>query len=222
MAVSGRRAALMAKLAKARASGTGNNFRDGKYRLAVKKMGLEDGFKGTRFQATFAVVQSVKVPVIGLGGKGSSSLEKGKVFDIIPQPVGSDVDWLAMDLDKDDQPGAGNVRRLIMDLFDKKDLSDDEYIETLAEMCDIDDNGDPLPQPLHLAKGMLLEMETVRKLTQKNGVEIVTCKWSHVPASSYDQDAVKNWIDTIAAQMAAAQAAVASQAQSQLPAGAQQ
>lgn len=219
---SGRRAALMAKLAKARASGTGNNFRDGKYRLAIKKMGLEDGFKGTRFQATFTVVQSAKVAVVGLGGKGPQGLEKGKVFDIIPQPIGSDVDWLAMDLDKDDQPGAGNVRRLIMDLFDRKDLSDDEYIETLSEMCDITDEGEPLPQPLNLAKGMLIDMETVRVNTKKNGIEIVTCKWSHVPESSYDQHAVSTWIDSIASQMAAAQAQIAAQAQAQLPAGAQQ
>lgn len=210
----------MQRLAKARPSGTGNNFRDGKYRLACKKMGLEDGFKGTRFQATWTIVQSVKIPVIGLGGKGPSALEKGKTFDITPNPVGSDVDWLAMDLDKDDQPGAGNVRRLIMDLFNQKELSDDLYIETLAEMCDIDEDGNALPQPLNLAKGKLLDMETVRKVTVKNGMEIVTCKWSHVPEDSYDQNAVSKWIDDIASQMAAAQAAIGAQAQQQLPAGA--
>lgn len=209
---SARRKALMEKLAKAKAGGVGNNFKDGKYRLAVKKMGLEDGFKGTRFQTTFTVVNSIKIPVI--------ELKTNKSLDINPNPVGSDVDWLAMDLDKEDSAGPGNVRRLIMDLFDKKELSDEEYIETLAEMADLDENGDPLPEPLHACKGMLIDMETVRIVTKKNKVEIVVCKWSHVPFESYDQAAYSKWLDEVATQQQAQQQQLAAAAQAQLPAGA--
>lgn len=209
---SARRKALMEKLSKAKAGGVGNNFKDGKYRLAVKKMGLEDGFKGTRFQTTFVVAASRKVPVI--------CLKENKALDVDPNPVGSDVDWMAMDLDKTDSAGPGNVRRLICDLFDKRDLSDEEYIETLAEMCDLDENGDALAAPLHASKGMLIDMETVRIITKTNKVEIVVPKWSHVPFSTYDQNAVSAWIDQVAVQAQAHQAQLAVQAKSQLPAGA--
>ncbi len=208
---SARRKALMDKLSKARASGVGNNFKDGKYRLAIKKMGLEDGFKGTRFQSTFTVVASQKIAVV--------ELSTNKALDVTPNPVGSDVDWLAMDLDKEDSAGPGNVRRLIMDLFDRKELSDEEYIETLAEMCDLDEEGNPLKEPLNLAKGMLIDMETVRIVTKKNKKEIVVCKWSHVPHDSYDQQAMSKWLDEVAVQTQAHQQQLAAAAQAQLPAG---
>jgi hypothetical protein len=210
---SAKRKALMAKLKTARASGVGNNFKDGKYRLAVKKATLEDGFKGTRFQVTFVVVASQKIPVI--------ELLTNKALDVMPNPVGSDVDWLAMDLDKEDSAGPGNVRRLIMDLFNKSSLSDDEYIGTLAELADLDEDGVPLENPTNDCKGLLLDMETVRIVTKKNKKEIVVCKWSHVPFESYDQGQYAQWIDTVAVQAQAHAAQLASQAQAQLPAGAQ-
>jgi hypothetical protein len=209
---SARRKAIMDKLAKARPSGVGNNFKDGKYRLAVKKMGLEDGFKGMRFQCTFTIVNSQKIAVV--------ELTTNKALDVTPNPVGSDVDWLAMDLDKEDSVGPGNVRRLIMDLFNKRELSDDEYMETLGEMCDFGPDGEPLENPENAAKGLLLDMETVRIVTKKNKKEIIVCKWSHVPDESYDQKAVATWIDSVAAQQQAAQQQIATAAQAQLPAGA--
>lgn len=209
---SAKRKALMAKLASARAGGVGNNFKDGKYRLAVKKMGLEDGFRGTRFQAVFTVASAQKIAVL--------EILTGKTLDITPNPVGSDVDWLAMDLDKEDSAGPGNVRRLIMDLFDKKEVTDEEYIETLAEMCDLDDEGNALPEPKHLAKGMLIDMETVRVVTKKNKKEIVVCKWSHVPDGSYNQEAIAAWIDSVAIQQQSAAQALAAGAQGALPVGA--
>jgi hypothetical protein len=207
-----RRKALMEKLATAKAGGVGNNFKDGKYRLAVKKMGLEEGFKGTRFQSIFTVVNSIKIPVI--------ELKTNKALDINPNPIGSDVDWLAMDLDKEDSAGPGNMRRLMMDLFDKRDLSDDEYMETLCEMSDLDIEGIPLAKPENAAKGLLIDMETVRIVTKKNKVEIVVPKWSHVPFDSYDQTAIAKWIDDVAIQAQTHQQQLAAAASAQLPAGA--
>jgi len=185
----------MAKLKAAQASGVGNNFKDGKYRLAIKKMSLEDGFKGSRFQVVFTVMNSQKIQV--------QSALTGEILNIDPNPVGSDVDWLQM-LDEKDSPGPGNVRRLIMDLFGAKDLTDDEYIETLAEMADIDENGDALKQPLELAKGMVIDMETVRIITKKNKKEIVVCKWSNVQQTEEEQGQVKAWLASVALQKEAA------------------
>jgi hypothetical protein len=176
-------------------------------------MGLEDGFKGMRFQCTFTIVNSQKIAVV--------ELTTNKALDVTPNPVGSDVDWLAMDLDKEDSVGPGNVRRLIMDLFNKRELSDEEYMETLGEMCDFGPDGEPLENPENLAKGLLLDMETVRIVTKKNKKEIIVCKWSHVPDESYDQRAVATWIDSVAAQQQAAQQQIATAAQAQLPAGIQ-
>lgn len=186
---SDKRKALMKKLSEATAGGVGNNFRDGKYRLAVKRMGLESGFKGNRFQATFCVMNSQKIQVI------SPSTEK--VLDIEPNPVGSDVDWIQM-LDKQDSPGPGNVRRLFMDLFNKKELSNDSYLETLAEMCDLDEEGEALKVPLNLAKGMVIDMETLRIITKVNKKEIVVERWSYVEQTEAEQAAVVAWLDSVA------------------------
>lgn len=216
-----RRKAIMEKMKKARATGIGNNFRDGRYRLVGKRAGIEDGHKGMRFQASWVVMQAFKVPVVGLGGGGPSGLEKGKAFDIEPNPIGSTVDWLAMDLDKEDQPGAGNVRKLFMELFNVKDLDDDTYFETLAEVCDYDpDTGEPLARPLNLFKGLVIDMETKRHITQKKEQEIVISIWQHVPPTSYDKDLMAKWVDDVAARAAAYEKQLAASVQAQLPAGA--
>lgn len=191
---SGKRQALMKKLRAASASGVGNNFKDGKYRLAVKKMSLEDGFKGSRFQVAFLVMAASKIPV--------QSVKTGDTLNIEPNPVGSSVDWLQM-LDDKDSPGPGNVRRLMLDLFNKKEIDDDEYIDTLAEMADIDADGEPLKKPLELAKGMVIDMETIRIETKTNKKEIVVCKWSHVAQSEDERVAVVTWMDQVAAAQAA-------------------
>lgn len=187
---------LMEKLSKAPANGVGNNVRDGKYRFAIKKMGFIDGVKGTRFQTTLTVVNSQPIASVWL--KTEKGHTEGTPVNGIPNPVGSDVDYLCVKLKETKSVGPGNIRRLILELFGKQDLPDDEYWETLQEATDTDEEGNNLAIPLNPSKGMLLDGETVRTVTSENKVEIITMKWSHVPQDSYDQDLYAKWIDNVA------------------------
>jgi hypothetical protein len=187
-------------LSKATASGVGSNFKDGKYRLAIKKISLEEGFKGTRFQVVFIVMNAMKIQV--------QSKKTNEILDIVPNQVGSSVDWIQVKLTEKDSVGPGNIKRFMMDLFGVKEISDEEYLETLSEMCDLDHNtGDALKEPLELAKGRVIDMETVRIETQKNKVEIVVPKWGHVPQTEEEQARVATWIDAVSSAQAAAGAA---------------
>jgi hypothetical protein len=192
------RKALLKSLSKASMSGVGNNFKDGKYRLAIKRMALEDGFKGTRFQVTFTVMNALKIAV--------QSKKTNEVLNIEPNPVFSDVDWMQTKLTEKDSAGPGNIRRFMCDLFDKKEISDEEYEETLAEMCDIDfETGDPLAEPLSLARGMVIDMETIRIVTAKNKVEIIATKWSNVKQTEEERLKVCEWLDQVTLQQEASE-----------------
>lgn len=187
------RKALLQKLSKAKASGTGNHMRDGKYRWAIKQVRLEKGFKGERFQVDLVVMNAAKIQVI--------SPLTNEVLNIEPDPVGRSVDWLQM-LEGEDSPGPGNTRTFFLSLFNKREIDDDEYFETLAEMCDLDEEGKPLKEPLFLAKGKVIDGETLRIVTKKNKKEIVVVKWSHVEQSNEEQEQVAAWIDALATQQA--------------------
>lgn len=192
-------------LSKAKPSGGAwDSFRDGRYRLCVKKMVFEKKLKETIFKTTFTVVNSTKITV--------QSVKTGEKLDIEPNRPGSDVDWVATKLTEIDSPGPGNIRRLMMDLFNEREISDELYFETLAEMTDYGKDGNPLPVPLELAKGLLLDMETTRIETKKNKKEIVVCKWSHVPSAvekgpqtEAERAAMIGWLNQVATQQAATQ-----------------
>ena len=183
MASEGRKA-LLKKLAAAKSAGVGNKVRDGKYRWAVKKMAVESGHKGNRFQMELVVMKAAKIRVVSPANPPKKMEETYP--DVEPDSVGSTIDWLQM-LDKKDSPGPGNVRRMIEDLFGKKE-DDDAYFETLAEVCDLDEDGEPLDEPLNLVKGMVIEGETLRIITKENKVEITVIKWSHVEQTEEEAD----------------------------------
>lgn len=193
MTVTGKRASLMQKLKKANASGAGNNFRDGKYRAVVKSMGFKDGFKGTRYQVEFVIMNAQKVDVV--------SVKTGQKLDVTPNAVGTTVDWLCVKLDNAEQPGASNLKRFVLDLVGQPEASEDDYLATLAELSDVDENGDALPEAdrQEPGKGMLIDIETVRVETKTNKKEIIVCRFSHVPDSTYDQNAMIKWLDDVAA-----------------------
>ncbi len=205
------RMAFLKGLSKAKASGGAyDNFKDGKYRLVVKKMSFEDKLKETIFKVTFTVMNATKIPV--------QSVKTGEKLDIEPNRPGSDVDWVCTKLNELDSVGPGNIRRLMMDLFNVREISDDEYFETLSEMTDYDPaTGEPLKVPLELAKGLVIDMETTRIETKKNKKEIAVCKWSFVasnvekgkPQTEAERVAMIGWLAQVAAQQtpAAAQAA---------------
>ena len=194
---SANRKALLQKLSKAKASGGAwENFKDGKYRLVIKAMVLEDKRKETIFKVVFTVMNATKIPV--------QSVKTGEKLDIEPNRAGSDVDWVQTEIDgsNPEAMGPANIRRLMLDLFNKKEISDDEYYETLAEMCDLDSEGDPLTIPLGLAKGLVIDMETVRIETKKKKVEIVVPRWSHVAQTEAERLAMVGWLGQVAAQAA--------------------
>ncbi len=196
------RAALLRKLSKATASGVGNHFKDGRYRVAVKKMELLTGFKGDRFQATFVPVSAIKIPV--------QSVKTNEKLDIEPSPVGSDVDWLQM-LDKEDSPGPGNIKKMLEELFGKKFASEEEYLETLSEVCDIcmgydmsrccckdeEEHGDLLKDPENAVRGMLIDMVTVRIETKTNKKEIVVHNWTHASGGDQPTQETLAWLDSL-------------------------
>lgn len=193
MASKQNRKALLEKLAKAKAGGVGNNVRDGKYRWAIREMEMLSGHKGNRFQMGLVVMNSAKIQVV------SPANPPGKMEDtypdVEPDPVGRNVDWLQM-LDKEDAPGPSNVRSMIETLFNKKE-DDESYFETLAEVCDLDSDGEPLKEPLNLVKGMVIEGETKRIITKTNKKEITVIMWTHVEQTPEEQEEVAAWIDAV-------------------------
>ncbi len=204
-----KRKAVLRKMSKAKASGVGNNFRDGKYRLAIKKVMMETTSKEKeQFRVVFTVMNAIKIPIVRPPGP-----QYAEKLDIDPNFVGSDVDWLAVELDDSEQPGAGNVKKLQKELFNVPEISDDEYLETLYEMCDLEPEfldpptntienpkcGEPLETPKYPCFGMVIDMETQRIETKKNKKEIVVCKWSHVKQTEEEQKQIAAWIGQVAA-----------------------
>lgn len=201
---SANRKALMRRLVSAQESGVGNNFKDGRYRLAISSTSLLDGFKGSRFQAEFVPMQSIKIPVV--------SEKTGEKLDITPNPVGSKVDWLQM-LDDKDSPGPGNVRRLLAELENKKGINDEEYAELLQAACDVDEDGEPVKTPAYVTRGMVIDMETLRIITAKNKKEIVVQKWTYVEQSDEEKAAVIEWLGKLSSMGAAEETEETTEAQ---------
>lgn len=202
-----KRKAILRKMSKAKASGVGNNFRDGKYRLAVKKMMMETTSKDKeQFRVIFTVMNAIKIPIVRPPGP-----QYAEKLDIEPNFVGSDVDWLAVNLDDSEQPGAGNVKKLQKEMFNVPEIDDDTYLETLYEMCDLEPEfledgvtenpkgGEPLEMPQNPCVGRVIDMETQRIETKKNKKEIVVTKWSHVKQTDAEIKVVALWLTQVAA-----------------------
>ena len=213
------RAGLLKKLKGAKEGGVGNNFRDGRYRLVVRQLQLLRGFKGQRFQATLVPMTATKIPV--------QSVKTGEKLDIEPNPIGSDVDWLCTKLDEDDSVGPGNLRKFIRSLCTSlKEISDDDFAETLAEVCDLcmgtdaaqcvcedkAEHGAPTKVALEPAKGMMIDMETVRIETSKNKKEIVVCNWTHVEQTEEERQENIKWLAALTTAQAAMKKAATAEA----------
>lgn len=172
------RATLYKKVAEASATGGGNNLRDGRGRLCVKKLSMEDGFQGARFVAEFVVVASQKISV--------TEEKTGKALDIEPNPAGSDVGWVQL-FDKH-LSSFGNVKGLLLALFNTSESETDpeDIVETLAEVTE-----------KNAAAGMVIDYVTFRKVTRERGVEIVVPKWSHVEQTPEDAIRMRKWMESL-------------------------
>lgn len=171
---------ILKKIAESSVSGGGNNIRDSRGRLVVKKLALEDGFKGSRFVAEFIVVGSNKVHV--------TSLKTGNILDIAPHTVGEEVSWVQM-LDEHDS-AFGNVKGFILELFGEKEASNDEIFETLTRICGLSDD----PKDNVDCSGMAVDYDTYRKVTRANQIEITLIKWKHVEQEDGDVSAMRKWM----------------------------
>lgn len=150
-------------------------MRDGRGRLVIKKLALEDGFKGARFVTEGVVIASSKIPV--------TELKTGKALDITPNEVGSDVSIVQM-LDKHES-AFGNVKGFVLELFGEQDDSTNtsEFYDTLKTLTEE-----------NAAHGMVIDYSTYRKVTQVNKVEIVLLKWSRVEQTPADVKRMREWL----------------------------
>lgn len=182
------RSALLKKIAESSASGGGNNLRDGRGRLVVKKLSLDDGFKGARFVTEAVVIASSKIPV--------TELKTGKTLDITPNEVGSDLSIVHM-LDKHES-AFGNVKGFVLELFGEQDDSTNttEFYDTLKELTEE-----------NAAHGMVIDYSTYRKITSVNKVEIVLAKWSRVEQTPADIKRMREWLVSLTLAQQAANAA---------------
>lgn len=172
------RAQLLKKIAGSSMTSGGNNFRDGRGRVAVKKLSLEDGWKGSRFVGEFVVLSSHKIPV--------TELKTGKTLEIEPNPPGSEVSWVQM---FDMHPNAfGSTKQLVLELYGERpeDNSEEEIINTLDDVT-----------KSNSAFGMVIDYETYRKVTKEKGIEVVLVKWRNVEQTPQDIANTRAYLESL-------------------------
>lgn len=178
------RAEMLQKSAEATASSVGNYLRDGRGRLAVKKLEFSSGYKGDRFVASFVVVSSQKIPVY--------SEKQQKALDIEPNPAGTDVDlvWMLK------HPSTwGNIKALVFALFGES--------EETTPQAEFKECLDEISGPGQTAKGMQVDYSTIRKVSDENKVELILPKWSTVEQTDEVIAQTKKWMDSLVANKSA-------------------
>lgn len=181
---------LLAEIAGATPTGGGNNLRDGRYRLAVRKTALESGFKGARWGMDFVVAACSKMP-------GLVELKTGRPIDIEPNAVGTDVGIVKMlTTDKSYQaPGLGDAKSFVLALFGIP-MSDATPADLLSMLDELDKSNS--------GYGMVIDCVTRRKVSGENEVEMVLQDWHHVPGQTAEHIlATRKWIESITAAPAA-------------------
>lgn len=153
--------ALAKKIAEAKTSGGGNNIKDGKYDLIVKKILVDQMFNGTMFIAEFEV-QAAK-----------------KTHDTVdPNSVGSECSF-ALNLDTN-KSALGNAKSFLFGLFnlDEASTSNDDFMTLIQEYA-----GEKGSEASLKARGMIVKAATFRKVTKTGpnaGKEGVYPKWEGI------------------------------------------
>lgn len=168
---------ILNKIATASVTSGGNNLRDGSGRAALRKFELTDGFKGTRAVFEFIVVSSRKKQV--------TELKTGKQIEVEPNLPGSDFSVVNM-LDKH-ASAFGNVKAIVLALFNEPTASDADITETLQAMLDG-----------NVGIGRVIDFDTYRRVTDVNKVEIVLPKWFGVDQTEEDIAKTKLWLESLA------------------------
>lgn len=131
--------ALLKKIAEARATQGGNNIKDGNYVLVVKKLMIENKFKGTFFIAEFDVVDAEPTRQ-----------------DVEPNAVGTDCS-IALNLDSN-VSAPGNMKQFFLGLLglEEATTTTEQLMKEIAKYVGED----------NAARGMLVEASTYRKVTK--------------------------------------------------------
>jgi len=158
------------KLGKAKTTGGGNRYTDGKYLLEVEEMRLKEaGFKGTSVRTRFIVRESE--PIL----PDDFREDDGKV-PLPPIKPGVSFD-VVFNLTKNDM-AYGNIKSEILALFgaDEATTSEEEYLTTFDRCVSA---GQP-------TRGMLIRMETFRRRIvngDNRGKWYVGANWATIPAA---------------------------------------
>ncbi len=172
---------LLDAIADSTPTGGGNNLRDGRYRLAVRKTGFGDGFNGARWDLDLVVVNCAKVAV--------AEVKTGKPLDIEPNGVGTDVGIVKMlTTDKPyPAPGLGDTKAFVLALFGVgEDIDKKELVQALDEL-----------DRTNSAYGMVIDCITRRKVSKANEVEMVLQDWHHVEQTADDIAKTRAWIESL-------------------------
>ena len=172
---------ILAKIANARATTGGNIIKDGKYLLTIEKISIESKFRGTMFIAEFYVKKSEKT-----------------LANIEPNAVGSTCS-IVLNLDEPRGIGAGNAKAFVLNLLGydepKGPIESPEVQKFLAEF---QETLAKLIEPAQPVRGMLVNCETFRKVTQTGvnaGKEATYPRFSSVPQKPEEIAASRNWLD---------------------------
>jgi hypothetical protein len=157
--------AIFDLIGNAKSTAGGNYIRDGKGRLIIDRIALENKTGGAFFIAEFVVEKSEKVPV--------TSLLNNQKLEIEPNGPGTSCSVVTPINNPKIKSGPGNAKAFILSLlgYTEDQVSTDQFRETMTQLVGKD-------QP---AKGMVLDYETYRKLTRDAPVkELVLPRWTHV------------------------------------------
>ena len=146
---------LLQKIADARTTAGGDWIRDGRYTLQVKRILLEDKYKGTSFICELVVVAAAAInPAVAPNAVGTCS---SFVYNI-----------------EKNESAAGNAKTFLLALLGLPlDTKAEDFIQQMVRVTGPD-------QP---ARGMLIRGETYRKPIQRGpnaGKDYVGVNWDHV------------------------------------------
>lgn len=168
---------LFQKIGAAQANNKGENFRAGKGRVVIEEIIADKMNEGN------TVV--VKCKVLSSSNKGDRARKHPKEDvpsgDLIePNAVGSHPSWPQL-IDKH-KSAAGNVKTFVLQLlgFNEKDVTSQQFAETMAELSDKSDNKTRQRQP---GRGFVIDYETYDQKVKSGataGEWRTYVRWIHV------------------------------------------
>lgn len=174
---------IFKKIAEAKAAGTGRPFNPAKYQLAVSKLWINEGFKGSTFICE----------LMTLAAESTGAVDRLTGKDEVPVPVGA-IGSFAVNLDNANAKGSqfSNVKRFLLALLgeDEDAVTNEKFMELLEQLCG--EEGEKA-QPL---RGHRIDLETFKKPKQSKPEEDFTHhRWTHVPMTGDELKAARAAMD---------------------------